>query len=107
VAEYAATKIFHDDPAFTWWVPHVLKKRNIIISAVTKRYQECTHKFGIQVPNKCDEAVKLDEENGNTLWQDALRKEMNNVCISFKVLNVEEATPPPPNLLINKVPHDL
>jgi hypothetical protein len=36
----------------------------------------------------------LGEENGNTLWQDTIRKEMNNVHISFKVLNCEEAVPP-------------
>jgi hypothetical protein len=34
VAEYAATKNLHGEPAFAWWVPHVLKKRNIIIAAV-------------------------------------------------------------------------
>jgi hypothetical protein len=60
---------------------------------VTKRYHKRTHKFGIQVPNTWGEALKLDEKNGNTLWQHALRKEMNNVCISFKVLNGEEAIP--------------
>jgi hypothetical protein len=94
VAEYAAIKNLHDEPAFAWWVPHVLKKRNIIIATVAKRYHKLTHKFGIQVPKTLDEAAKLDEENGNTLWQDAIRKEMNNIRISFKVLNGEEAIPP-------------
>jgi hypothetical protein len=37
VAEYAATKNLHANPAFVWWVPHVLKKRNRIIAAMTKR----------------------------------------------------------------------
>jgi hypothetical protein len=87
MAEYAATKNLHDEPEFSWWVPHVLKKRKIIIAAVTKRYHKRTHKFGIQVPKTWGEAVKLDEEHGNTLWQDTIRKEMNNVCIAFKVLN--------------------
>jgi hypothetical protein len=61
---------------------------------VTKRYLKRTHKFGIQVPKTWDEAVKLDEGKGNTLWQEAIRKEMNNVRIAFKVLNEEEAIPP-------------
>jgi hypothetical protein len=61
VAEYDATNNLHDDPAFAWWVPHVLKKRNRIIAAVTKRYHKHTHKFGIQVPKTWGEAVKLDE----------------------------------------------
>jgi hypothetical protein len=38
--------------------------------------------------------VKLDEGNGNTLWQDEIRKEMNIVHISFKVLNGKDAIPP-------------
>jgi hypothetical protein len=61
VAEYAATKNLHDEPAFVWWLPHVLKKQNRIIAAVTKMYHKRTHKFGIQVPKTWDEAVKLDE----------------------------------------------
>jgi hypothetical protein len=47
VAEYATNKNLHDEPAFAWWVPHVLKKRNRIIAAVTKRCHTRTHKFGI------------------------------------------------------------
>jgi hypothetical protein len=38
--------------------------------------------------------VRLDKENDNTLWQDAVRKEMKNVRISFKILNGEESVPP-------------
>jgi hypothetical protein len=87
VAEYATTKNLHYKPAFAWWVPHFLKKRNRIIAAVTKRYHKRTHKSGIQVPNTWDEAVKLDEVNGYTLWQDTIKNEMNNVRIAFKVLN--------------------
>jgi hypothetical protein len=94
VAEYVATKNLHDEPAFDSWVSHVLKKRNRIIAAVTKRYHKRPHKFGIQVTKKWDKAVKLDEENSNTLWQDVIRKEMNNVPIACKLLNGEEAIPP-------------
>jgi ribosomal protein L31E len=94
VAEYAKTYNLHDEQDFAWWVPHVLKKRNRIISAATKRYHKRTHKFGIQVPKTWDETVKLDEENGNTLWKYAIKKVMNNVRIAFKVLNDEEAIPP-------------
>jgi hypothetical protein len=67
VAVYASTKNMHDEPIFAWWVPHIPKKRNIIIYAVTNRYHKRTHKFGIQVPKTWGEAVKLDEGNGNTL----------------------------------------
>jgi hypothetical protein len=94
VAEYAAAKSFLDTPAFVWWDPHLLKKRSIIITAVTKRYHKRTHKFGIEVPKNWDDCVRLDKENDNTLWQDAARKEMKNVRISFKIINGEESAPP-------------
>jgi hypothetical protein len=38
--------------------------------------------------------VKLDKENSSTFWQDEVRKEMNNVRIAFKILNLEVSAPP-------------
>ncbi len=49
-AEYAVTQGIDHKPAFNWWIPHVLKKRDWIISLVCKwtiRYLKRTHKFGI------------------------------------------------------------
>jgi hypothetical protein len=94
VAEYSAARGFLDTPVFVWWAPHVLKKRSRIIVALTKRYHKRTHKFGIEVPKKWDDCVGLDTENDNTIWQDAVRKEMKNVRIAFKIVNGEESAPP-------------
>ncbi len=80
-------------PAFAWWVPYVLKKRDSIVAAVNKRYHKRTHKFGIEIPKTVAEAIRIDKENGNTLWQDAIRKEMENVRVAFKVLNDGEEPP--------------
>jgi hypothetical protein len=77
-----------------WWVPHVLKKRSQVIAAVTKHYHRRTHKFGIEVPKSWDDCVRLDKENGNTLWQDMVRKEMKTFRIAFKILNRGESVPP-------------
>jgi hypothetical protein len=87
VAEYAVAKSLLDAPTFVWWAPHVLKKRSIIIADVKNLYHKRNHKFGIEVPKSCDDSVRLDKENDNTLWQDAVRKEMKNVRILFKILN--------------------
>jgi hypothetical protein len=38
--------------------------------------------------------VKLDKENYNILWQDAVRKDMKNIIIAFEILNGEESVPP-------------
>lgn len=94
VAEYAIAQGIDHEPAFAWWAPYVLKRRNRIIAAVNKRYHKRTHKFGIRVPKTWDEAVEIDKENGNTLWQEAVRKEMSNVQIAFKILDNGEVVPP-------------
>jgi hypothetical protein len=83
-----------DAPDFVWWVPHVLNKHSLIIAAVTKRCHKRTHKFGVEVPKSWDDRVRLDKENDNTLWRDAVRKEMKNVRIAFQILNDTDAIPP-------------
>lgn len=84
LAEYAVANQIEDEPAFKWWVPHTLKKRNSIIAKVKSKYWRTTHKFGIKVPKDYNEAVKFDLENGNRHWQDATAKEMGNVRVAFK-----------------------
>ncbi len=45
-------------------------------------------KHGVQVPQSVEQAIKLDEANGNTAWQDAIEKEMSQLvrleCFDFK-----------------------
>jgi hypothetical protein len=76
VAEYAEINGLHEEPAFAWWCHHVLKKRDAIISAMNTRYQKRTHKFGIRLPKTVEEALRLDRENGNHYWHDAIAKEI-------------------------------
>jgi hypothetical protein len=48
-------------------------------------------KHGVQVPQNVEQAIKLDEANGNTAWQDAIEKEMSQLirleCFDFKPAN--------------------
>ncbi len=39
-------------------------------------------------------SIEIDCKNGNTLWQDALAKEMGNVCIAFEILGPNAKVPP-------------
>ena len=93
-AEYAVAQGIDDEPAFSWWVPHVLKRRNRMIAAVNKRYFKTTHKYGIRIPKSVQEAQKVDKENGNTLWMDAIEKELKSVKVAFKILDDNESIPP-------------
>ena len=94
VAEFAVSQGLDNEPAFAWWVPFTLKKRDRIISGVNARYHKRTHKFGVELPKSVREAEKLDIANGNTYWQDAIAKEIKAVRIAFKILNGDEAIPP-------------
>ena len=79
VAEYTHSQSLMREPAFNWWAPHVLKKRESIIKLVKRqsaRYLKKHKKFGIRLPKSVKEAIKIDRENKNTYWQDAIAKEM-------------------------------
>ena len=51
-------------------------------------------KFGIYILKNYAEAVTMDQTNGNTLWQDMVKKEMNNIEIAFRFLDEDRARVP-------------
>ena len=65
VAEYAVANRLVDEPAFAWWVPHVLRRRNRIISKVKTKYWRTTHKFGVQLPKTVEEALQSISKAGS------------------------------------------
>jgi hypothetical protein len=85
VAEYAANNKITSKPAFAWWVPHVLRKREHIIAKVRSRYQRRTHKFGIELLNTVEEALEIDQRMGTDFWWKAIEKEMRNVMVAFDI----------------------
>jgi hypothetical protein len=96
MAEYAVMQGIEREPAFIWWVPQVLQLRKHIISFVKKQkmsYLKKNLKFGIKVPTLVDHALEIDKRNGNTLWTDAIIKELKDVCIAFKCLNPDKHGP--------------
>ncbi len=93
LAEYAESHNLLDEPAFAWWARHVLRRRKRIIQKVKSRYWQRTHKYGIRLPKTVAEALQLDGENGNTLWYDAIQKEMKNVQVAFRFLPEGERAP--------------
>ena len=68
-----------DEPAFAWWVPYTIRKTKQIISKLKSKYWERTHKYGMRVPKRVDEAYEIDKENGDTLWADAIAEEMPKI----------------------------
>ena len=72
MAEYAVEKGINREPAFHWWVPHVICKKNRIISKVKSKYWVRTHKFGSRIPKNVDEALQIDKENHDNKWWQAI-----------------------------------
>ena len=74
-------------------MPYTLKKRDRIIALITYRVTKQDHKFGIKIPKDIKEALKLYQDNGNTLWQNYYKKEMFQVGVAFKILRDDEHIP--------------
>ena len=60
VSEFSTSHGISDEPAFAWWVPYTLRKRDKIISAVNNRVKRTTHKYGVAVPCLVEESYALD-----------------------------------------------
>ena len=93
VGEYVISRGIQDEPAFAWWVPYTMRKRDVIVAAIKSRLKKTSHKYGIEMPmpaRNTEEAVwnaqELDRKNGNTFWMDALSKEMGALVIAFEML---------------------
>ena len=80
--EFKLENRISEEPAFAWWVKYVLRKQDQIVS---KTFWVKTHKYRITVPNIVKEEIDIDKENGNTLWCDAIMKEMKNIRPAFEV----------------------
>jgi hypothetical protein len=69
------------------------KTKEIYDESCETRYARRTHKFGIQLPNTVGEALAIDRETNTTFWIDAIQKEMKNVHVAFKFLDLGERVP--------------
>ena len=82
------------EPAIAWWAPHVIKKRDHIISKVKARTKKKGSKYGIRIPSTVAEAHHLDKENENTSWADAIKDEMSNIRIAFDIFEKDKVIEP-------------
>ena len=93
-AEFAVAKGINKEPAFAWWTGQVLGKRNYLIKKLRKtQVAKSNLKFGLVVPKTVNEALEIDRKNGNSYWNDAIKKELSNVIIAFHLLGEDEVVP--------------
>ena len=64
VGEYVISRGIQNEPAFAWWVSYVMRKCDVIVSAVKSQIRRTTHKYGIEMPapgkNVVQNAIDLD-----------------------------------------------
>lgn len=78
-AEYAKANNVGDGPAFQWWVPYTLCKRDTIIASAKARIKTTSIKFGMVVPRSKKHTRELDIENNSTFWEDAIALEIGAI----------------------------
>ena len=62
-ADYVVANNLDKLPAFSWWVPTVLRRRECMISKLKKnktKYWHRSHKYGIELPKSVKEALAID-----------------------------------------------
>ena len=82
--DFAQLHGIHEEATFAWWVPYVEQQRKAMISKLKSKYWQRTHKCGIKIPKSVKEAYEFDEENGNKLWTDGIKEEINKVRVSVQ-----------------------
>jgi hypothetical protein len=84
VAEYAIVNRLVEEPAFKWWVQHVICcSRNWIFSKVKSHYWKTANKFGICLLKTVEEASEIDGVTNMDFWREAVNKEMAKVKIAW------------------------
>ena len=51
-AEYAVANKIASEPAFNWWVPYTLRRRDRIIASINSRYYKNTTSLGLNSPRQ-------------------------------------------------------
>jgi hypothetical protein len=86
VAEYAVANKLVSEPAFAWWVPVFMRRRDRnILKVKARRHVIRTHKFGIEIPRTIARALEIDKETGTDYWRKGIEKEMKNNKSAFEV----------------------
>ena len=64
--EFAITIDIDEEPAFSWWIPYTLRRRDKIIAKLNKRIKKISHKYGVKIPTSIERTDKIDTANGST-----------------------------------------
>ena len=64
-----------------------------MIHAAKSQDAKKNQKFGIELPHSVKRALEIDEEEGNSIWRDAIKKEMATIAPAVSILDVGATAP--------------
>ena len=53
-AEFAKARGIENEPAFAWWAPYTMQKRDVIPYEIKSRIRKTTHNLGIETPKRIE-----------------------------------------------------
>ena len=60
LVEHAVNNKANDEPEFSWWAPHALKKKSQKFSKIKSKHWQKTHECGIEIPKSVQDVIRLD-----------------------------------------------
>ena len=88
MVHYVAQKTLWKNPDFDWAMEYADADKSFR-AMMARTASKINYKFGIQVPQGTRNALRLDRQHGNTLWQDAIATELKqiNEYETFRVID--------------------
>ena len=87
LALYAKANGISEEPAFIWWVNKVIKKKHQIISKIKSKYWQRSYKYGIRIPKTVKEALEIDKNNNDKLWENSIAEEMPKIRNATRIFH--------------------
>ena len=83
IAKYAQDNDLLNKPGWKFLRGTAKRQRllHVALNAIKRRKDpnQICYKFGVRLPRNYPEALQLDKENGNTLWEDAVKLELKQI----------------------------
>ena len=74
MSKHVAAKNIDHKSTFALWLPFTLRKRNVIVSKLQKKYWRATQNFGIEVPTLVKHSYGINNEIGPEFWRKSIAK---------------------------------
>ena len=92
LSDFSQLHGIHEEADFACWIPYIERKIKVMISKLRSKYWQRTYKYVINISKSVNESYEFDKENGNKLWTNGIKEEMNTVMVAIQESNVSPYT---------------